>query len=234
MITLYASTGTTNMGDFLNCLPVLSGISKIYGKIDLIIKDEMKKFNGFRDLLSYQEMFNTVKFESEISPLLPLECIPFNSWINDFSFDGVNPIETTRYEKYFKLNINLTFEVDSEFTLQIPYLNVGNHGIVVGDRCAKTTSDKRRESNVIQNSNNFTDAEYLNYGNSCIFNANIIKQCDKFVTTFTGISILADLMRVPLDLYYTQDLDGWCDQSIEFSYKKHFYLNRNSTLKLLE
>ena len=96
MITLYAAQGTANMGDFLNCLPVLSGIYDSYGKIDLIIQNDMKKFNGFRDLLSYQQMFNSVKYESELTR--ETKCFPFNSWVDDFSFDGTNPIETSRYE----------------------------------------------------------------------------------------------------------------------------------------
>lgn len=232
MINLYAGQGTANMGDFLNCLPVLSGIYNSYGKIDLIIQNDMKKFNGFRDLLCYQEMFNSVKFESEITN--PVKCIPFNSWVDDFSFDGVNPIETSRYEKAFKLFANLNFNVDSDFILQIPNLNVGYRDIIVGDRCVQTTSDKRRSCDVIKSSGKFSDVGYLDFSNSCIYNANIIKNCTKFITTFTGVAVLADLMNVPFDVYYTADFDGWSDQSIEFTYKKHFYLNRNSTLKLLE
>lgn len=232
MITLYAAHGTANMGDFLNCLPVLSGIYDSYGKIDLVIQNDMKKFNGFRDLLSYQQMFNSVKFESEITS--ETKCFPFNSWVDDFSFDGVNPIETSRYAKIFKLSYNLDFNIDSNFELEIPDLNVGQHDIVVGDRCFNTTSDKRRSCDVIRSSGKFNDVEYLDYNNSCIYNANIIKQCNKFITTFTGIAILADLMDIPFDMYYTKDFDGWENQSAEFTYKKHLYFNRKSTLKLLD
>ena len=41
-------------------------------------------------------------------------------------------------------------------------------------------------------------------------------------------------MNIPLDIYYTKNLDGWQNQSIEYSYMKHFYMNRKSTLKLLD
>ena len=35
-------SGTANLGDFLNGMPVMSGISKSYVKYDLIIKKEMR------------------------------------------------------------------------------------------------------------------------------------------------------------------------------------------------
>jgi hypothetical protein len=231
MINLYAVHGTTNMGDFLNCLPVLSGIYNSYGKINLIIQNDMKRFNGFRDLLSYQEMFNSVKYESEINTLV--DYLPFNSWIEDFSYDGINPIETSRYEKYFKLVHDLKFEVDCSFELKIPELNVGYRDIIVGDRCLNSASDNRRNVDVIKNSGQFIDVEYLDFSNSCIYNANIIKKCNSFITTFTGVAILTDLMGIAFDLYYESEFDGWANQSIELSYKKHFYVDRKSNLKLL-
>ena len=63
---LYADVGTANLGDFANSLPVLSGLYKKYGKISLIIQDEMMKFNGIKEFLLAQEMFDIVAFQSEI------------------------------------------------------------------------------------------------------------------------------------------------------------------------
>jgi len=229
---LYAQHGTRNMGDFLNCLPVLSGIYKQYGKIDLVIQDDMECFNGFIDLLAYQDIFNSVRFQKETSGLS--QHLWFNSWVNEVDYDGINPIETTRYEKYIKHVSGLNFDIDSKFELQIPYLNIDKFNVVVGDRCSKTTVDTSRPSEVLKTSGKFNDAFYLDFSRSCIYNANVIKQSNKFITMFTGISILADLMNVPLDLYYNKDLDGWQNQSIDYSYTKHFYMNRKSTLKLLD
>jgi len=48
-------TGTANLGDFLNSMPVLSGVSKSYGKYSLIIKGSMKKFKGIKEFLMYQD-----------------------------------------------------------------------------------------------------------------------------------------------------------------------------------
>ena len=229
---LYAQHGSSNMGDFLNCLPVLSGIYNEYGKIDLVIQDSMEKFNGFIDLLSYQDIFNSVTFQKETPELS--KHIWFNSWVDGVEYDGLNPIETTRYEKYIKYVSGLKFDIDSDFILKIPHLNINPIDIVIGDRCSITTVDRSRPTEVLKTSEKYSDSVYLNFSRSCIYNANVIKQANKFITTFTGISIMADLMNIPLDIYYTKNLDGWQNQSIEYSYMKHFYMNRKSTLKLLD
>lgn len=229
---LFAQHGSSNMGDFLNCLPVLSGIFLEYGPIDLVIQNDMKKFNGFKDLLSYQEMFSSVKLQSEEKSNLKSH-LWFNSWIQ-VEYDGINPIETSRYEKYIKSNYGLSFDTDSLFQLQIPNLVTKQFDSVVGDRCVKTASDTRRNHNVLRDSQKFSDCYFLDFSRSCFYNANIMKNCNKFITTFTGIAVMADLMNIPFDLYYTKEFDGWADQSIEYTYKKHFYYTRKSTLKLLE
>lgn len=50
-------SGTSNLGDFLNAMPVLAGISKDVAKFDLVIKSEMRKFNGIKEFLLYQDLF---------------------------------------------------------------------------------------------------------------------------------------------------------------------------------
>jgi len=54
--------GTSNLGDFLNGLPVLSGMQKKFGKFDLLIKKEMSKFKGIIEFLEYQDIFNKIEF----------------------------------------------------------------------------------------------------------------------------------------------------------------------------
>ena len=56
---------TANLGDFLNALPVLSGIHRGWGKFEFVIKSEMKKFNGIKEFLMYQDLFTDVLFEDE-------------------------------------------------------------------------------------------------------------------------------------------------------------------------
>lgn len=57
---------TGNLGDFLNALPVISGLVKENGKIDFVIRPELKKFKGIKEFLMYQDLFSDVNFEDEI------------------------------------------------------------------------------------------------------------------------------------------------------------------------
>ena len=59
-------SGTANLGDFLNAMPVLAGVSKDVAKFDLIIKKEMRKFNGIKEFLMYQDLFTDVSFDDEL------------------------------------------------------------------------------------------------------------------------------------------------------------------------
>ena len=57
---------TANLGDFVQSLPVLSGVVQKYGKVDFVIRHEMRKFKGIKEFLMYQNLFNSVEFD-EIS-----------------------------------------------------------------------------------------------------------------------------------------------------------------------
>lgn len=227
---MFAMRGSSNLGDFLNSLPTLSGIYHQYGKIDLVIQDSMERFIGIKELLKYQNIFSDVKFEREEQNLN--DRIWFNSWI-EADFDGVNPIETTRYEKFIKHHYNLNFSVDDSFILKFPKIGLYedfSDVIVVGDRCSETTDDKSRSSNIFFNRSEFSGCTFLNFSNSLSYNCNVISNAKKFITTFTGVSVLVDLLGIEFDLYYEPSFDGWADQSIEYTYKKHFYQNRKSNL----
>ena len=48
---------TCQLGDILNSFPVLSGIHKSYGKFNLVLKTEAKRFLGLKEFFIYQDMF---------------------------------------------------------------------------------------------------------------------------------------------------------------------------------
>ena len=93
--------GTANLGDFLNGLPVMSGISKAYGKFELVVKKEMKKFKGLKEFLMYQDLFTEVNFDDEL--FLYGDIITMSSWpIREDKGDPYRPTETCRYENFMK------------------------------------------------------------------------------------------------------------------------------------
>ena len=56
-------SGTVCLGDFLNGLTVLAGVSKKYGKYELIIRNGMRQFKGLKEFLMYQDLFTDVVFD---------------------------------------------------------------------------------------------------------------------------------------------------------------------------
>lgn len=234
---LYADVGTANLGDFCNCLPVLSGIYKKYGKISLIIQNDMRKFSGIKEFLLVQELFDIVAFVDEVEQVSS-EVLPFNSWVPEIRLNDIRPIETCRYELLFKTRYNLEFDTDDNFILNVPYDTSVEYTdlLIVGDRCATTTADKRRKCGLLEVSGKFNGCLFLDYTKPILYNLNLIKKSNHtFVTTVTGISVLVDLMNIKQDIYYDDEMITWDSRnSINDTFDRHFYKNRKSTMKYLK
>jgi hypothetical protein len=231
-------SGTANLGDFLNGLPVMSGISKAYGKYDLIIKHEMKKFRGLKEFLMYQDLFTSVEFDDEI---FFSGVIRMSSWpIREDKNDPNRPIETCRYENFMKDNYRMEFEVDDNFTIKTPEYDIAVKDThYVGDRWAVGNIDERRETHVLSH---LKDCEFIDFNRTMLENAYIIKNLKKpFITNFTGIGMLADLCNVSLYCVWKAedwkpefrvgDNVSWDDgKDINKVFEKHFYLDRKAKL----
>ena len=220
-------SSTANLGDFLNALPVLSGIYKSTGeKVYLIIRKEMRKFKGIKELLMYQDIFEDVVFEDDVytSGVKVL-----SSWAREDKNNNNRPIETCRYENWLKDNYGMEFDVDDDFILQVPELNMQfDDEYYCGDRWSGPDIDTRRKSNTLADIGN---VRYLDYNDDIIENAYIIKNCKPpFISTFTGISGIADLLNKDQVVLWSDELKNWDDKPIEYSFEKHYYGNRKSTL----
>jgi hypothetical protein len=230
--------GTANLGDFLNGLPVLSGISKSYGNFDLIIKKEMRKFNGIKEFLMYQDLFTSVEFDDD---LFFTGATHMSSWpIREDKNDPNRPIETCRYENFMKDVNQMKFQVDDDFTVKTPEYNITvKDAYYVGDRWAVGDIDTRRETHVLSH---LKDCEFIDFNRPMLENAYIIKNLKKpFITNFTGVGMLADLCNVPLYCVWKAedwkpefrvgDDVSWDDgKDINKVFEKHFYLNRKAKL----
>ena len=225
---IYLSS-TANLGDFLNALPVLSGISKVEGKFELIIKGEMKKFNGIQEFLMYQDLFSEVTFDSDVWMYGAI--INLSSWTREDKGHPDRPIETCRYENWLRDNYkNLEFKVDDDFILKVKDYEslTWNPGYYAGDRWSGPGIDGRRQSNTLQHLANVT---FLDYNKPLMENAYYIKNCnDPFISTFTGISGIADLLNKKQIVLWGDDIRNWDNKPITYSFEKHYYGNRNSRL----
>ena len=229
---------TANLGDFANALPVISGMSLADNgrPVDLIIRGEMRKFNGIKELLLQQPCINGVEFDDEI---FSNGAINLSSWTRMDQDDKNRPVETCRYENWIRDNYKLDFQVDDNFELQITDVAFEDFTgkYIVGDRWNHHTIDTRRKTHVVRDGVNpdSDKVEYLDYSKSLMHNLNIIKYSTKpFITTFTGIGILADLMNKETIVCWDEDMRMWDGHPVEYDFIRHYYGNRNSKLVYVE
>jgi hypothetical protein len=233
---------TDSLGDFMNSFPVLKGIYDSYGKYDLVIKSTNRKFNGFTDMLMYQDIFNSVTFDDEafIQGALPLHVM------DPYSEETENPnrpAETCRWANSVKPLTGLDVTPDDTVTLKVPELNLefDREKYLVGDRWTGPGIDTRRATGVLS----YIQGDqfgFINYENPMLVNCYLIKHSNKpFITNLTGISVLADLLRK--DMYVVWKPEDWHPhfrrgenvlwdggKDIHQTYLRHHYADRNSKL----
>ena len=227
---------TANLGDFCNALPVISGISKyVNEKIDIIIRPEMRKFNGIKEFLLYQPMFNSVEFADEVFTYGDI--MKLSSWTRMDQENENRPIETCRYENWVNDNYRMLFEVDDDFEIQVEPMPFTLSDImsktVIGDRWNHETIDTRRNTNIVEHGVKPDPLKviYLDYSKPIMENLNIIKNNpNPFITTFTGIGIIADLMNKETIVCWDEDMREWDGHPVEFDFIRHYYGNRKSKL----
>jgi hypothetical protein len=233
--------GTANLGDFLNGMPVMSGLSKKFGKYDLIIKSPMKKFNGIKEFLMYQDIFSSVEFDDDV--FIYGDLIQLSSWpIREDKNNPDRPIETCRYENWMNDKYGIDFQVDDDFIVKTPEYDITiKDTYYVGDRWSVGDIDARRETHVLRDLN-MLNFRFLDYDEPLLINAYIIKNLKKpFITNFTGVGMLADLCNVPL--YCVWKAEDWNPEfrrgddiswdngkNIQGIFEKHFYQNRKAKL----
>lgn len=232
---------TANLGDFVQSLPVLSGLAKKFGKTDFIIRHEMRKFKGIIEFLMYQDIFNSVSFDDEV--FLYGEILILSSWTREDKNDPNRPIETCRYENWLKDHYRIEFDVDDEFEIKFPDCDIEvKDTYYIGDRWAHIDIDARRETKVLSHLKQLGDFEFLDYNNDLLTNCYIIKNSTKpFITNFTGIGMIADLLNK--ESYIVWKAEDWKPEfrvgddiswdngkNIDKIFEKHFYLNRKCKL----
>lgn len=231
---------TGNLGDFLNSLPVISGLVKENGKIDFVIRRELKKFKGIKEFLMYQDLFSDVNFEDEIFSYNN-NFVILSSWTREDRNSNIRPIETCRYENFLKDNYGLKFEVDDEFEIKFPELDLPiNDRPYAGDRWNVGDIDARRATEVLSHMSD--KYNFLDYNNDLLTNCYYIKRSiGPFITNLTGVSVLADLLnKEQFIIWKAEDWNpefrngdniNWDNgKDINTIFEKHFYGNRKSKL----
>lgn len=221
-----------NVGDTLNVMPLLSGIYKSTShQISLVVRDKMRMFTGLKEFLLLQECVCSVKFESEITLDNSYNII---SLVDNFTQHPTRPWETVRLEEYFRHYYDIDFTVDDDFVFAVDEnIDTVPSGILVGDRMNHPNMDQRRKFNVLKESGQFNidDYYFLDYNVPMATNAAYIKYTrEPVVSTFTGISVIADLLNKECHVLWGEDLRNWDNKPIEYSFNKHFYRDRKCKL----
>ena len=228
---------TANLGDFLNVMPVLSGLSIANGNVSIIIRKEMRKFRGIKEFLLYQGIFKDVNFDDEVffSGVTEL-----SSWTREDQNNPNRPIETCRYENWLK-DRGFDFEVDDTFKIRYPDLNklVDQSKHFVGDRWDAGDIDTRRATKVLSH---MSDCIFIDYTRDLLENCYYIAESNKpFITNLTGISVLGDLLNKEQWIVWKsedwnpefrngKDINWDNGKNIDAVFKKHFYTDRKSKL----
>jgi hypothetical protein len=218
---------------------MLSGLHKKYGPISFGICDRLMRFNGVKELLMHQGLFSDVHFMSE-QPI-EKEFIVIDDSGSDFGNTGESLV-SRRFYNFTRNNCNLHFDLDTDFELQVPWhsdLN-GFDKIVIGDRWSPKDApdvDDRRLSNLIKAYDKFNGDRfhYLDYSNGLLYNLSYIKHSAyPLLTTFTGIGILADLMKKETKVLWDDDMRMWNGKPVEDDFRLHYFTNRNSSLHYIK
>ena len=231
-----------NLGDFSHCLPVLSGLYKKHQvKMSFELCNRLERFNGLVDLLMAQDMFSDVSFKDNF------QLNDYNIIIDDTAASehnlGNEPIEVRRIYNYIKDKQNIDFGIDLDFELVVPEMNIpiDSNKILLGDRWTTKDAidvDNRRTMAILKDSGKFNDDKYvyLDYTKPLLHNVYLIKHNPNvFITTFTGISVLAELMKkdniIVCDDDYSKFIYDNCQgRDHNHGVRLHYFTDRNSKL----
>lgn len=201
-----------------------------------IICDRLERFKGIKELLLAQEMFAQVSFVREMVGQ-QLQIIMLD---DTGSPEGHNlrPISTHQMWNFVKQNTGIDFPIDDNFDLNVPRLDIDYHKdkFIIGDRWSPKDApdvDDRRYSNLIQSADIIPEdkAFYLDYTQDLLYNCALVKYNPKpFISTFTGIGILADLMHKDSFILWDEDMRTWQGKPVEHDWDLHYYKNRKTKL----
>ena len=230
-----------NLGDFSHCLPVISGLHKVVGeKMHFIICDKLERFIGIKDLLMAQGMFSKISFVREVVDAEIRGILIDHTGVEEGC--GIRPLASHKMYTFIRDTYNLKFEYDDNFEMIVPRLDIDylENKFLVGDRWAATDApdvDTRKGSNIIESSGvvDSNDVHYLDYSKDLMYNCSLIKyNPNPFITTITGVVILADMMNKEVVVLWNDEYKtSWPNisgETIEKIYDLHHFKNRKTKM----
>jgi hypothetical protein len=155
---------------------------------------------------------------------------------------GIRPLASHKMYTFIRDTYKINFEYDDDFVMQVPYLDIDyqNEKYLIGDRWAATDApnvDTRKGSNIIHSSGVINEkiALYLDYSKDLVYNCSLIKyNPNPFITTITGIAILADMMNKEVVVLWNDEYKtSWpliSGETLEKIYDLHHFKNRKTKM----
>ncbi len=210
--TKYYHNRLSNVGDFVYCLFVFEYLNRKHSlTFDLRIPNNFeRRIPGFCDLFRYQPYINScdyVKNEKNISDFTEF----------DLSNNAYDTFYAQYFVNYFCETLGVECDYNKDFELHIPNLtnqedlDFYSNKIIVGDRMSNAL-DRRRSHHLLRRSCRFEGSDYFYVNETFPFlvNCAIIKASKHpFHSTWTGISIIANMMNKELILYYDDQIEQW-------------------------
>jgi hypothetical protein len=221
MLISHKNTGT--IGDFASIWPTLSGLSKIYGPLDLTLPNcYLKQFNGIKEFLEYQDFFNNVDFDDRDADL---DVQAYQQPIHG----GPLPTQPHRCHYEIEKKLNIIFDIDFDLKLKVPHIEIPEeikNKYIVIDRVKTRLIEKY---GLFQNKNEYywINPTVFNHGpdrdsngDSMFYNINICLQTNKGVKAMpTGLPIVLHLFN-----NIKMDIIGLCydgDNAWDWSYLRN-------------
>jgi len=217
-----------DLGSFLYSLPSFYSIYKKYKEpISLILPTRMERFKGITLFLESLDFIEKISYKDNINNEHEYICN-----VQQSSENG--PTQQVWLNFYDHLKKYLNFELDTDFTLIPKFIEIDNiyeNKIIVGDRWNYSPYlDRRRRSNIIQQTGKFNtnDYHFLDYNQDLLYNVNlIIQNPNTFHTTYTGIATLINMMRKDMVVYWNEEIlnfyNSFANDSNYFCTEKKFY-----------
>jgi hypothetical protein len=221
-----------NLGDYLGVIPCYFALhERLKEPFEILLPLDLKKYNGIVDLFKIQKFCSNCDFIDCGKNYLRFTTIN----VENYDYNCGIPKRTIAFrqgiEQVLGVELNLTNKKPIMF---VPFKYRDNDKTYVGDRTLEAFKrDSRRKYNILKNSGLFDlpNFEFLNYNKSVLsICTDILSSKNSFISTFTGVSVLAHFLGKDIDLYYDKEIEFWENNNIQQTFSHHYYNDGSARL----
>jgi hypothetical protein len=221
-----------NLGDYLGVVPVYFALYELLKEpFEILLPLDLKKYRGIEDLFKIQKFCSYCDFIDCGKRYLKFTTLH----VDDYDYNCSIPKRTLAFKLGLEQSLGIKLNLTSKKPLlNIPFKEINSNVSFVGDRTLEAYKrDPRRKYNMLKDSGlfNTSDFIFLNYNNSVLsICMDILSSNKPFISTFTGVSVLAHFIGKDIDLYYDKDIEFWENYNIQQTFSHHYYNDGSARL----